>query len=103
MLVGVGLLVGSIFVGVVWPRETSEDLERDISRPLPVLARAIGFLLEMLPCTLFEVTDAGTLLAKGAKGAGLPPDYSPEVVESIEKLCESLKNNDVRFHWIGRW
>jgi hypothetical protein len=36
--------------------------------------------------------------------ADLPTDYSPLVVETIHKLCDSLlkSNNNVRFNWAAR-
>ena len=96
------ILLVSIFVEIQLPKATTEDLQGDISMPLPLIVRAVGLLLKILPWTPWDVSDAEALLERGAKDAGLPPKYAQEVVESIEKLCDSVKENDVQFHWVGR-
>ena len=66
---------------------TTENLAKDISKPLPWPLRVVGFLLDLLPFTLWDISDADSLLKQGAMDAGLSVElYSPLVVESIHKL-----------------
>ena len=82
---------------------TTKDLGSDVARPLPFLIKIIDSIFDRLPFIVWDVTDPATLLEKGAKDAGLPGSYSPGVVEGIETLCLSIKNDNVKLHWIGRW
>lgn len=96
------LVAASIYVQIICQRRTTKNLKADVSRGLPWLARAIGALLDLLPFQLWDLSDPQVLLRKGALDAGLPPRYPRTVVESIEKVCQSMKDDDVDFHWIGR-
>ena len=82
---------------------TTKNLGADVARPLPLLVKGIDIILDRLPFVIWDVMDPAVLLNKGARDAGLPANYPPSVVEAIETLCRSLKDDNVQLHWIGRW
>eukprot|EP00957_Ditylum_brightwellii_P069964 5313801-Ditylum_brightwellii.AAC.1 len=99
------LLVASVGLSVIKLQSVypmTGYLHRDLHRPLPLVVRVIGTILDWLPWTFWVVHDAEELLHKGAIDAGLPPTYKPEVTEAVHKLCDSIRNDKVQFHWIGR-
>lgn len=100
LLLGLSLL---LFLELQKVQPTTKELGHDVARPLPFVIRMIDAILDGLPFTPWDVMDPAILLKKGARDAGLPTNYSSDVVEAIETLCCSLKNNNVQLHWIGRW
>ena len=74
---------------------------------------AIGFPLLPMPGWLSAANRVATwagsgpdsltperLMADGARSAGLPAEYPPHVVETLEVLCASLRE-EARLHWFG--
>jgi len=99
----VAALIGLCYSEMVKVGPTSTNLGNDIAMPHAWPLRAIDFLIKLSPGTMWDVFDADALLQEGAAIAGLSPDlFSPLVVESISKFCDSLKSDNVELNWAGR-
>ena len=101
-IVIVGLLV-LLLLELETIHPTTKNIGADLSRPpLPFLFKMIDILLDTLPFSTWDVNDPAKLLKKGAHDAGLPERYSHDVLEAIHMLCESIKEDKVKLHWVGR-
>ena len=98
------LLLALIYWDLTTDVPTSGRLAKDLEYPIPMTMWGLGKIVDYLcPWTLFDISDPHVLLVRAANRAGLEPNYAPPVVKSLERLCESFRNNQVEFHFYGRW
>lgn len=98
------LLIGWLYWDLTSTVPTSGNLAKDFQQPIPMCMKMIGTIVESLcPWTAFDLSEPRALMHAAAKETGLDPIFDPHVITSLEHLCDSIRNNEVRFHFFGRW